>query len=396
MTVVPFPHADIAVDADFFCELVHWENGRCARDVKSEDHHVETRAQGGSNDASNRCLACPTHHRAIHFQSGRKTGDEEKDFGSVGWMFRVVLPDGNYAYAEETEPRDRDLSKDILRNSSAEFEAILDELDLAEGYVEWELILGPFLRERGFELWLIWSNVSSGWLEAASSAHEKIRHAVELESDVYWFQAEGFYELFVGQKWTLLGLDISHDPRDPFAALSQYSVHAGVTYRVAKDRLRTERRRRRLPPVEADRARGLPYRLMRDGGKRILRLSAEDRDRVFTEAEVGTASSALDELGNILKEADEEIETRVVVGEIRIRIYAEVDVEKATGKTDDEQRPVDHVRKRFQVHRYVEEIIDVDVREVEGKVASGGDQHQELGSVPAPQDRHEGHQATVD
>lgn len=397
MTVVPFPHADVAIRADFLCELVHWENGRCGLDVKSEDHHLDKRSEGGSDDPSNRCLACPAHHRAIHFQGSRKSGDEEKDFGSVGWMFRVVLPGGDYAYAEETRPHDRDLSKDLLRKATLAFQQVINELDLDDDFNSWELILGPFLRERGFELWLVWSNVSSLWEDAASAAHAKILHAVELESEVCWFQAEGFYELFVGQKWTLLGMGIDHDPRDPFAALGKYAVHAGVTYRVAKDRLRTERNRRGLPPTEAVRARSLPYRLMRDGGKRILRLSVEDRERIFDEAEVGTAASALDELRKTIKEEDETTQMRVVVGEVRLRIYAEVDVTVATGKTDDDQRPIDHVRKRLQLHKYVEEIIAVDIREEEGKVASVGNQCPELGPVSVLQDGEErGGETSVD
>ena len=57
MTVVPFPHADVALDADFLCELVHWENGRCGLSAKSEDHHVETRVGGTADLNSNEDLS---------------------------------------------------------------------------------------------------------------------------------------------------------------------------------------------------------------------------------------------------------------------------------------------------------------------------------------------------
>lgn len=361
MSIVPLPHADVAIDADYYCELVHWENGRCAREGgRAEDHHVDKRSEGGSDEPENRALACPTHHRAVHHQGSRRTGEDEHDRELVGWMFRIVMPNGDHAYAEElASPGPRRSSKKAVSDAMVEFDDLILDLDLDGEFEAWELLLGPFLRERGFDLWLLWSNVSARWEASAASAHSEILRAVELQSGLCWVEAGGMFELFVGQKWTLLGLEIHHDPRDPFKALEQYAPHAGVSYRVAKDRLRTESRRRRLPPVEAERARSLPYRLMRDGGKRLVRMTSEERDRVFTEAEVGTASSALDELRQIVAESyrEEETETRLVVGEATLKIRAEVEVDSETHLTEEDLAPIDHVRKRLGQHKYVESVL---------------------------------------
>jgi hypothetical protein len=98
---------------------------------------------------------------------------------------------------------------------------------------------------------------------------------------------------------------------------------------------------------------------MRDGGKRLVRMTSEERDRVFTEAEVGTASSALDELRQIVAESyrEEETETRLVVGEATLKIRAEVEVDSETHLTEEDLAPIDHVRKRLGQHKYVESVL---------------------------------------
>ncbi len=66
--MVKATRAQVAEESEGRCALAHSEHGRCARSVKSEDHHIIRRGEGGTDELENRVRVCPDHHRQIHQQ----------------------------------------------------------------------------------------------------------------------------------------------------------------------------------------------------------------------------------------------------------------------------------------------------------------------------------------
>lgn len=228
MSIDKIPHADVAERSGWQCGMTHPENGRCARSCTTQDHHVIKRSEGGSDAPENRVLVCLEHHNMVH-------GDH----------FYRVLREGGYLYVEDREARGQEYMNTVLAADGGQtIKSVIDTLT-----------------PRGYQVWLLWPNISEAWETRYQLLCVKAEGSVRGANRHLWGIAQIGHELeYEGRLYTLAGYDDLGD----WARDHRLAAKSVKSYVAAEARLR-----RIVPQDRWEEFREIPCTLWHQHGKAI-------------------------------------------------------------------------------------------------------------------------------